>query len=204
MLYGSWGTSDWFADGSVALGLGSVKNDSRTVFDTSSDVDANQFAFNLSGGKELIYMEDRLFVTPSAGILSGLYSQDAYTEKSSNAVAKQVDAYSYWSFQSELGVKAAYHKELTKNVLMPEMHANWLHQFNADADQLGYSLVGGTGNYSFGMQAPVADLLEVGVGLSLWTESKKGTVSEWVLGLDSRFGDGYSATAFNARMLFEF
>ncbi|MDF7801475.1 autotransporter domain-containing protein [Pontiellaceae bacterium B1224] len=204
VLYSSWGTSDWFADGSVAFGLGSVENDSGTVFDTSSETDASQFAYNLSGGKEMVFMEDRMFLTPSAGILGGLYSQDAYTEKSSNAVAKQVDSYSRWSFQSELGVQAAYHKELKKNVLMPEVHANWLHQFNTDADQLGYSLVGGTGGFNLDMQAPVSDLFEVGVGLTLWSESKKGTVSEWVLGLDSRFGDGYSATAFNARLVLEF
>jgi outer membrane autotransporter protein len=204
MLYSSWGSQSWFADASVAYGLGSVKNDSGTVFDTSAEFDSSQFAYYLGGGKEMVFKDDRLFVTPSAGLMGGLYMQDSYTESSSTAVAKNVDAYSHWSLDSEIGAKVAFHKELNRSVLMPEVHANWIHQFNTDEEHIDYSLVGGTGQYSFGMQAPVSDLVELGVGLSLWKQSRGGSVFEWGLGFDSRFGDGYSASAINARVLVEF
>jgi outer membrane autotransporter protein len=204
MLYSSWGTSSWFADASLAYGLGSVKNNSGTVFDTSAEFDSSQFAYYLGGGKELVFNEDRVFVTPSAGLMGGWYMQDSYTESSSTAVAKNVDAYNHWSLNSEIGAKVAFHKDFMRSVLMPEVHANWIHQFNADEEQVGYSLAGGTGQYSFGMAAPVSDLLELGIGLSLWTDSKGGSVYEWGLGFDSRFGDGYSASALNARLVVEF
>jgi outer membrane autotransporter protein len=204
MLYSSWGSQSWFADASVAYGLGSVKNDSGTVFDTSAEFDSSQFAYYLGGGKEMVFKDDRLFVTPSAGLMGGLYMQDSYTESSSTAVAKNVDAYSHWSLDSEIGAKVAFHKELNRSVLMPEVHANWIHQFNTDEEHIDYSLVGGTGQYSFGMQAPVSDLVELGVGLSLWKQSRGGSVFEWGLGFDSRFGDGYSASAVNARLVVEF
>ena len=149
-------------------------------------------------------MEDRLFVTPSAGILGGFYMQDGYAEKASNAVARKVDDYDRFSFRSEFGVQAVFHKELDHVVLMPETHVNWLHEFNDDEDRVGYSLVGGTGSYSFGMQAPVADIFEVGIGLSLWVESQSDVTYEWSIGYDSRFGDGYSASAFSGRLVAEF
>ena len=171
---------------------------------TSADFDANQLAFYLGGGKELFFGNGTVFLTPSAGMLGGLYAQDGYTEKASNAVARQVDDYDRFSFLSELGMKAGFEKELKQKVLMPEAHVNWLHEFNSDADQVGFSLVDGTGKYNFGMQAPVADLIELGVQLSLWTDSKSGAAYEWVLGFDGRFGDGYSASALNARLVVEY
>ncbi|MEI6890774.1 MAG: autotransporter domain-containing protein, partial [Pontiella sp.] len=204
MLYSSWGSSAWFLDGSLAFGMGSVENETGTQFDTSAEFDANQLAFYLGGGKELLYLDDRLIVTPSAGILGGLYMQEGYTEQADNAIARKVDDYNRFSFRSEFGVQAIFHKHLKKFVLMPETHVNWLHEFNDDEDQVDFSLVGGTGSYSFGMQAPVSDILEVGVGLSLWAESRNNVVYEWALGFDSRFGDGYSANAINARLVVEF
>ncbi|MDF7806676.1 autotransporter domain-containing protein [Pontiellaceae bacterium B12219] len=204
MLYSSWGTSDWFANASLAYGLGSVKNNSGTAFDSSAEFDSSQFGYYLGGGKEMVFKEDRLFVTPSAGFLGGWYMQDGYTERSTTAVAKKVDAYNRWSLNSEIGAKVVFHQDFRRSVLMPEVHANWIHQFNADEEQVGYSLVNGTGDYSFGMAAPVSDLLEFGLGLSLWTGSKDGAVYEWGLGFDSRFGDGYSASALNARLVVEF
>jgi T5SS/PEP-CTERM-associated repeat protein len=204
ILYGSWGTSAWFADGSLGLGFGSVKNTSGTAFDSTADVDDTQFAFALGGGKEMIFMDDKVFLTPAAGFRGGLYAQDSYTENSANAVARNVDAYNRWSMQSEVGIKATFQKELVKVAWMPEVHLNWLHEFNADEERVGYSLQGGTGNYSFGMQAPVADLFEAGLGLSFWTESKSGVVYEWALGYDARFGDGYSASMLDARLMAEF
>ncbi|MDF7824917.1 autotransporter domain-containing protein [Pontiellaceae bacterium B12227] len=204
MLYGSWGSSAWFADASLAFGMGSVKNQTGTMFDNSAEFDSSQLAFYLGGGKELLFSDDRLIVTPSAGVLGSFYMQDGYTEKAVNAVARKVDDYDRFSFRSEFGVQAVFHKELKKNVLMPEAHVNWLHEFNDDEDVVGYSLVGGTGSYSFGMQAPVADIFEVGVGLSLWAESQSDVTYEWSIGFDSRFGSGYSASTLGARLVAEF
>lgn len=204
ILYGSWGTTDWFADGNLAYGFGSVENKTGTAFDTKSDADMSQFGFYLGGGKEMVFRDDKLFLTPTLAILGGNYAQDGYTEKSSNSVTKKVDDYNRWSFKSDIGAEMAFRKELEKSVLMPDVHAKWLHEFNTDADSVGYTLIGGTGNYSYTMMAPVSDLFEVGVGLSLWTENKQGTVYEFALGYDARFGSGYLANVLDARVNIEF
>ncbi len=67
--------------------------------------------------------------------------QDGYTEKSSNAVGRQVDDYDRWSMRTDIGVKASFHKDMVKTILMPEAHVKWLHEFNAVEDQVGYSLI---------------------------------------------------------------
>ncbi len=204
ILYGSWGTMDWFADGSLALGFGSVENKTGTAFDTKSDADMTQLGFYLGGGKEMVFRDDKIFLTPTVAILGGNYSQDGYTEKSSNSVSKKVDDYSRFSFKTDIGAEMVFRKELEKSVLMPDVHAKWLHEFNTDADSVGYTLVGGTGDYSYTMTAPVSDLFEVGVGLSLWTENAKGSVYEFALGYDARFGSGYLANVLDLRVNVEF
>lgn len=204
LLYGSWGTSSWFADASIAYGLGSVENDSGTIFDATSEADMSQFAYYIGGGKEMVFRNDSVFLTPTLALLGGNYAQDGYTDVSANAVARQVDDYNRWSLKSELGVKSVFRKEFQKSVLMPEVHANWLHEFNSDADRVGYTLAGGSGNYSYGMVAPVENLFELGAGLSWWMAGQSGSVYEWAIGFDGRFGDGYTAAALNARLLVEF
>ncbi len=204
ILYGSWGTLDWFADASLAYGFGSVEGDSGTSFDASSDTDLSEFGFYLGGGKEMVFREDTVFLTPTVAMLGGRYAQDGYTEKSSNSVGRKVEDYSRWSFQSDIGAELVFRKELDRSVLMPDVHAKWLHEFNTDEDSVGYRLVGGTGSYSYTMTAPVADLFEVGAGLSLWTANKGGSVYEFALGYDARFGSGYMANILNARLNIEF
>ncbi|MDZ8119402.1 autotransporter outer membrane beta-barrel domain-containing protein [Pontiella agarivorans] len=204
ILYGSYGSKAWFADASLAYGMGSVENNSGTDFDSEADFDASQFGFYLGGGKELVYRQDTVFVTPTLGLSGGNWMQDGYKEKSSGSVVKKVDDYNRWNFKSELGVETVFRKELRNSVLMPEVHVKWLHEFNSDEENLGYTLDGGTGSYSFGMVSPASDLFELGAALSLWTENKRGTVYEYAIGLDGRFGSGYMANILNARVNIEF
>ena len=85
-------------------------------------------------------------------------------------------------------------------VLKPEIRTYWLHEFNADPDQIGYSLTGGTGRYTFGVQAPVEDLLELGVGLGATFNDRL----EFVLDVDARRSDLYKAITVSGRIMYEF
>lgn len=204
LFYASWGTLSWFGDFNLGYGRSSIEERSGTSYDTTADYDADQLCFYMGGGKEMVFLEDRLFITPSAALSGAYYVQESYTEKSTTAVPRKVDDFDYLSLQSELGLKASYMHDLTQSFLVPEIHANWLHEFNADEERIDYSLVGGTGTYSFGMDAPVEDLYEVGVGLSWWTRGQDRTTYEWSVGLDGRFGDGYTETTVSLRLLSQF
>ncbi len=203
LVYASYGTLSWFGDLNLGYGRSSIEESSGTSFKSSAKYSASQFGFYLGGGREMVFSEDRLFVTPSAALSGAYYLQESYTEKSTASVPRRVDEYDHLGLQSELGVKLSYSYDLERSVLMPEVHVNWLHEFNADEEDVSYSLVGGTGDYSFSMQAPVEDLFEVGAGLSWWKRSAKAK-HEWAVGLDGRFGDGYTETTASLRLIRQF
>jgi outer membrane autotransporter protein len=161
-------------------------------------------AFYLGGGKESIFMDDRLFVTPSAALSGSYYMQEGYTESSGTSVPRVVEDYNYTSLQSELGIKASYMHEYNLSALVPEVHANWMHEFKADRQDVGYSLAGGTGNHTLHMQAPVEDVFEVGTGISWWVASRSQVIYEWSASIDGRFGDGYSEAIGGLRLTTRF
>lgn len=204
LFYASWGTLSWFGDLNLGYGHSKIEDRSGTMFNTTASYGADQFGFYLGGGKEMVTMDDHLFITPSASLESSYYMQESYVEKSSMALPRRVDSYDYLSMQSELGLKISYSRELERAALVPEVHANWLHEFNAGEEHIDYSLVGGTGHYSFGMNAPVEDLYEVGGGLSCWMNGRDQGINEVYIGLDGRFGDGYSETTASLRLLGQF
>ena len=181
-----------------------IEEASGTVFDTSADYNADQLGFYIGGGREMVYNEDRLFITPSAAFSGYYFIQESYTEKSTTAVPRRVDEFDYLSLKSAVGVKVTSMRELNRSILSPEFHVNWLHEFNADEEQVGYSLVGGTGNYTFAMQAPVEDLIEVGAGVSWWMFDKQRKVVEWYAGLEGGFGDGYTEFTASLRIMSQF
>jgi outer membrane autotransporter protein len=203
-LYASWGTVSWFGDLNLGYGRSSISDTSGTIFDTKADYSANQLGFHLGGGKEMVFRDDRLFVTPTAAFSGYYYLQDSYVETSTTAVPRRVDEYDYLSLQSDLGLKVSYTSNRRRSVLVPEVHANWLHEFNADEQRIDYSLVGGTGRYSFGMHAPLEDIFEAGTGVSWWVYNRERKAFEWYAGLDGRFGDGYVETIASLRLLGQF
>ncbi len=204
LFYASWGTVSWFGDFNFGYGRSSIKDSSGTAFDTSAEYDADQLGFYLGGGKEMVFRNDRLFVTPSAALSGSYYLQESYVESSTTAVPRRVDEYDYFSLQSELGLKVCYTRDLRRSALVPELHANWLHEFNADEQRIGYSLVGGSGSYRFGMPAPVEDLYEVGTGLAWWMYNRDTKAYEWFAGIDGRIGDGYTEAIVSLRLLGQF
>jgi len=204
MLYASWGTISWFGDFNIGYGRSSIDDRSGTAFDTTAAYDADLLGFYLGGGNETAFRDDRVFVTPSAALSGSYYLQESYIERSTTAVPRRVDEFDYLSLQSELGLKASFMHDLRRSVLVPEAHVNWMHEFNADEERVGYSLVGGTGGYSYNMQAPVEDFYEFGIGLSWWMYNRERKVFEWYIGLDQRIGDGYSETTGSLRLLGQF
>jgi len=71
-------------------------------------------------------------------------------------------------------------------------------RFIADLDQIGYSL--GGGRYTFGVQAPDEDIIEIGVGFGATINDRL----EIVLDLDAQHSDLYQATIVGARAMYEF
>jgi outer membrane autotransporter protein len=185
-LYASAGTRDWFADASLVYGGSTIDSTLGTAFDTKAKYDAQNVAIYFGGGKEI--STEYLIYTPQASLLGNYYNQDAYQEKSSNAVGRNVDSFNAFYLQSSLGGSMAWYTGIGNITIKPELRAYWLHEWNANEESLGYTLIGGADNYTMFLQAPEKDLLKLGVGVS----AKLGELLELRADLDTRQSKNYS------------
>jgi len=185
-IYMSVGTKDWFADASLIYGGSSVDISLGSTFDTKASYDAQNTAVYFGGGKEIT--GNYLIITPHASLLANYYKQDGYEEKSSNAVGRQVDSFDTLYLQSELGCNLGFYAALGSLTLKPELRASWMHEFNAQDENLTYNLIGGTNPYVMTLQAPEEDIIKLGAGVS----AKIGEYLELRADLDTRRGSNYS------------
>ncbi|MCF7848392.1 MAG: autotransporter domain-containing protein [Kiritimatiellales bacterium] len=200
IIYGSFGSVDWFGDLNLSYGRSHIETRSGTIFAAKGDFDADNYALYAGGGKELRLSDGDFLFTPEAALLISYYDQEGYREKSL-FVARDVDSYDRWSYQSRLGAALALEKQAGSVVLKPEVRAYWLHEFNADPDRVGYSLIGGTGGrYILGMQAPSENVFEAGAALRALFSDRL----EIALAVDGQFSDDYEAITVSGRAAFGF
>ncbi len=201
MLYASYGTKDWFGDLVVSYGDSSIDNDSGTAFGVKSSTDASQTAFYIGGGREFKDPDgSSALLRPLLALQASQYDQDGYTEKSSNAVTKQVDDFDHWSYQTILGAEMILPAKGTTVDIDTELRAYWLHEFNDDEENVDYTLVGSSQTGEFVMRAPESDVGQLGIGC----------VAKWENGLqlrtdlDAQISDGFFATTLSGALLYEF
>ena len=185
-LYGSVGTHDWFGDISLIYSSSTVDSRMDSNFDTTAEYDAHNFAVMLGGGKE--YVGKYLIFTPQASILANYYAQYSYEEESSDAVARKVYSFNQFYMQSSLGASLGMYTAAGDVTLKPEVSAYWMHEWNANDENLDYRLQGSSNRYTMQLQAPEKDIIKLGIGSS----AKIGEYLELRADLDTRFGKDYS------------
>jgi hypothetical protein len=201
LLYASFGTEDWFGDLIVSYGSSDIDNESGTAFDVSSSVDASQTALYLGVGKEFQDPDGSgALLRPLFGLQLSQYDQDAYEEKSSNAVAKDVDAYDRWSYQSIFGATMILPSKGKKTDIETQLRAFWLHEFNDDEEKIDYTLIGSDQAGQFILRSPESDVGQFGIGL----------VAKWDNGLqlrgdlDAQVSSDFYSTTLSGALLYEF
>lgn len=186
-IYASFGTQDWFFDGSMIYGSSAIDQKLGDVFDTTASYDAKNLAFYFGGGKEIT--GNYLIITPQASLLMNYYEQDAYDEESNNAVARSVDSFDALYIQSALGCSLGFYTALGNTTLKPELRVHWLHEFNASEESLPYQLIGGNGTpYTMTLQAPEEDIIRLGAGMA----AKMSDYLELRVDLDTQQASSYS------------
>jgi len=197
--YASVGTQDWFLDGSVILGTSSIATTLGTTSDTTASYDAQNIAFYLGGGKEII--GKYLVITPQASLLVNQYEQDAYEEEATTGVPRTMDAFDALYVQSSLGCNLALYTMVGEFTLKPELRAHWLHEFNGDEESLSYHLINGDGTtHNMLLQAPEEDILKLGAGVA----TKMSEYLELRFDLDTRMGSNYSDYTATGSLRYQF
>jgi len=197
-VYASIGTHDWFADASFIYGNSDIDTTLGTTFDTTAEYDAMNVGFYLGGGKEIV--GDYLIITPQASLLANYYTQDAYNETASDAVARSVESFDALYVQSSLGCSLSWYASTGNITFRPEIRAHWLHEFNAREEDLGYKLIGGSDAYNMILQAPEEDILKLGAGVA----AKLGELLELRADLDTRRSANYSDTTLLGSVRYQF
>ncbi|HEY5621924.1 MAG TPA: autotransporter outer membrane beta-barrel domain-containing protein, partial [Pontiella sp.] len=197
-VYFSTGTESWFTDASFIYGGSSIDTELGSTFDTQAEFDAASYAFYFGAGKEI--SGDYLIVTPQASLLLNYYTQDSYSEEASNAVGREVDEFDALYIRSSLGLSAGMYLSMGSLLVKPEIRVAWEHEFNADEEQLSYSLIGGTGSYNLALQAPEEDIFKIGIGAS----TTLGDYLQLRVDLDARQAGDYSDTTVVGSLRYQF
>ena len=111
-----------------------------------------------------------------------------------------MDEFDRWSLRASIGASLAYEQALGSMVVKPEVRGYWLHEYNAREEEIGYRLIGGSGNHSYKLRSPDEDVLELGFGLELLFADRLKLTFDLDAEL-SEFYEGYSASG---RLAYEF
>jgi hypothetical protein len=200
LIYASAGTNEWFGDIVASYGVSDIENKSGTAFDVTSSTKAAQSALYIGGGKQFTEEESSSLLRPSLGLQISHFDQDAYTEQSENAVAKDVEAYDRLSYQSILGGAMLIPKAGKKVDWENEFRVYWLHDFNGDEDSLNYTLVDSQQPGQFIFRSPDQDVGQL--GYSLLAKWKNGFQLRG--GIDGQISKSFYSTTFSGSILYEF
>ncbi len=200
MLYANYGTKDWFGDLIVSYGLTDMDNTSGTDFDVASSVEASQTAFYIGGGYQFEDEPSGSLFRPLLGLQVSQFDQDAYTEESPNALAKDVDAYDRLSVQSSFGASLVFPKAGKKMDMELHLRTYWLHEFNDDEEQVGYALIDSGLRGQFVMRSPDSDTAQLGAGFVM--NARNG----WQLraDIDVLLSQTFASTTLSGALLYEF
>uniref|UniRef100_UPI003568CF19 autotransporter domain-containing protein n=1 Tax=Pontiella sp. TaxID=2837462 RepID=UPI003568CF19 len=200
MLYLGRGTVDWFGDFNMAFGRSKVELESGSAFGNTAEFDASTFSVYFGGGKAMA-INRRLTVTPTASMLWNYYYQPSYIEESPDSLAREVDMFERNSLLASLGASLAWQQEFESATLKPELRLSWLHEFNSEAEEVGYTIVDGRGGrFHYEMPGAVSDVAQIGAGIGCRFDDQL----ELAFDIDGRVGKDYTAYAISGRIVFEF
>lgn len=200
ILYANYGTKEWFGDLVLSYGLTDMDNTSGTDFDVTSSTEASQTMFYIGGGYQLEDKPSGALFRPLFGLQVSQFDQDAYTEKSPNALAKDVEAYDRLSAQSTLGASLIFPKTGSKVDMELQLRTYWLHEFNNDEENVGYTLIDSGLPGQFILRSPDQDIAQLGMGFV--TKGKNG----WQLraDIDLQLSETFTSTTLSGALLYEF
>ncbi|WP_372845930.1 autotransporter domain-containing protein [Pontiella sp.] len=195
-LAGTYGHSDIDESSSI----------SGSLVDSSSGFGADIVSGYIAAGKRFD-LKETLSLVPQASFLGTYYSQDEFVREgpiygdSGSATYKDYDS---WSGLLSLGASLSTMHQidwLNQGVaFIPEVRAFWLHEFNAEQDDMDVFLYGNL--ESFGVRAREEDLLRIGLGFDIW--SWKHQNSKFEIDYDGILAPDYREHVFSGKITYSF
>ena len=181
-LYGTYKNEDGFyADTVIGGGYTGFQTRRPIKFSTinrtaRANPGTGQFNAGINLGKD--WTIDKFIVGPLLGLQYTYAGTSAFTEQGADSLDLAVGSQNTSSLRSSLGGRVAYLWDVTKGVtLIPEVRAQWMHEFLNNAATISSSLDGGSGpSFGYGTSGPYRNSIFGGVGMSTkfgerWTAS---------------------------------
>jgi outer membrane autotransporter protein len=181
-LYGTYKNEDgYYADTVIGGGYTGFQTRRPIKFSTinrtaRANPGTGQFNAGINLGKD--WTIDKFIVGPLLGLQYTYAGTSAFTEQGAGSLDLAVGSQNTSSLRSSFGGRVAYLWDVSKGVtLIPEVRAQWMHEFLNNAATISSGLDGGSGpSFGYGTSGPYRDSIFGGVGMSTkfgerWTAS---------------------------------
>ncbi len=206
-IYSTIGKGLFYLDAGIAYGYNKVESDTGDIFMLEGDFDSQIFSGYLGGGIGFEVPKMGAVITPEASIQYSTYSQEAYTESSAVAIPRSFDEFDADSLRSSLGVNVAMLNTKANDTFSfkVEGRLHWLREFNAEAGDLDFQLVGGANEYQIASPSLDEDTFRAGIGFSFFNTAKNSSKNIMLrLDFDELFGEDFNSHNLAAKAIFAF
>jgi len=205
-LYATYGTDRAYFDAGIAYGFNQVETRTTSPFVLNGEFDAQILSGYLGGGYDLVDTAGGTVFTPEVSIQYSTYKQDAYSETSDTAVPRNIDAFDADSLRSSLGINVSMLNTTALETVGFKLDGriHWLHEFNPEPGNMGFSLEGGN---DYQLTAPLLDeeIFRIGFGFSFFNTLRQKPKNVLLrLDFDELFGDGFNSHNLSAKVIYAF
>lgn len=165
-FYGSTLYNDLLINGSASIGFSDIDLEYGSDFTKDADFNAQDVLLEASVGKNFEY--GSFIFTPKILGQMAYYDQESYTEDSLVGTPREVKRFTHYDYILGAALTAGTEWQLNESTFSFSATTTYKHNFNADADTMKYTLLGGSGQeYSFDTQVAPRNLVGFGVAFGV-------------------------------------
>ncbi len=135
---------------------------------TQANLNANQYNLNFLSGYD--FALTNITVGPRLGVNTRQWEMNSYQETTNTGLELRYNNQYQTSVQSTLGLFASSAHSYSFGVLIPQITASWVHEYDNNSRTVNAQFVQaapGTGNFSFQTETPARNWAAVDLGVSL-------------------------------------
>ena len=151
----------------IAVATSSIPTVSPINRKTNGEFNTNQYNLNFLSGYD--FFIDNFSIGPRVGVNVNQWDMDAYHENSKTGLELRYNSQHQTSIQTTLGLSASSAHSFTFGVLVPQVTASWVHEFDNDSRTIKSQFVQAptSAGFSFQTERPERDWAVIDVGVSL-------------------------------------
>ena len=172
-LYAAWGdprlSCGWHLNAVAGGGLVQLEADRSIPFasrQAESDHDGTLYGASINGGYQLKH--GGWIIDPTAGLSFVHLREQSFHEKGADSANLTIATRDNDSLQSQIGLRLSRPVQLSRVRLVPELQAEWRHEFDRRSEDLSASLAGGGDRFDIPGRDLASDRLLLGLSLGGW------------------------------------